>query len=401
MSAWLTIIGIGDDGVDNLPPVSRTLLDAADLIVGSRRSLARDDFGGRDTLIWASPLNDTIESLQKLKDQNVVILATGDPMHFGIAATLLKTFDRDEISVIPAPSAFSLAAARMGWPLQHIETLSLHGRPVSLLQPFVQPGARLLALTGGNDSIHDAAALLCERGFGDSVLTVLEHMGGPGERIISLEASKCEGQDFAGFNTLAIQCIASPGAQILPRVPGLPDEAFQHDGQLTKREIRAVTLSALGPTPGATLWDVGAGCGSVAIEWMRACPHTQAIAFEKNEDRISMIARNAVALGAPGLDIVQGDVERTLDENDAPSAIFLGGAVANEAVFAKCWKALPAGGRLVANAVTLEGEAALIARHAQHGGELVRMEISHAGPVGTRQAFRPRMAVTQWRGVKE
>lgn len=400
MSAWLTIIGTGDDGIDNVAPASRALFDEAEIVVGSQRVLDQADTGKKETLAWASPIDETISALHDMKGRNVVVLATGDPMHFGIGATLLKTFELDEMLIIPAPSAFSLAAARLGWPLQHAETVSLHGRPVSLLQPFVQPGARILALTGGNATVHEAATLLAARGFGESTLTVLEHMGGADERIITLRASECEGQSFADFNTLGVHCIASPGAQILPRVPGLPDYAFLHDGQLTKREVRAVTLSALAPTPGATLWDVGAGCGSVAIEWIRACTGAQAIAFERNKDRVKLIARNAVALGAPGLEIVQGDAEQTLAGNDSPAAIFLGGAVTSDAVFATCWKALPAGGRLVANAVTLDGEATLIARQNELGGELVRMEISRAGSVGTRSAFRPRMAVTQWRAVK-
>ncbi len=225
-------------------------------------------------------------------------------------------------------------------------------------------------------------------------------MAGPYERIVKLTAEECGSQDFADLNTLAIECIAGVDAKVLPRTPGLPDEAFCHDGQLTKREVRAITLAALGPARHALLWDVGAGCGSIAIEWMRAARGAQAIAFEQNPDRIKLIAENAVALGVPELEVAAGDVEQTLQGHLAPSAIFLGGAVTNENVFKTCWAALPPGGRLVANAVTLEGEVALIARHEAHGGELVRIDISHVAGIGTRRALKPRLAVIQWRVTK-
>ena len=401
MTAWLTVIGIGDDGIENLPSTSRAIVETADVIAGSARVLDAFSDSDCETILWKSPFKDSLEQLLSAKGRNIVVLATGDPMHFGIGSTLARHIAPEEMTVIPSPSAFSLAAARLKWPLQHLDTLSLHGRPVSLLHPFVQPSARLIALTGGGKTVHEAAQILRDRGFGPSILAVLVHMGGPEERATVLSADECSDQEFADFNTLAIECVAGPNAQVLPRVPGLPDEAFVHDGQLTKREMRAVTLAALGPTPGAVLWDVGAGCGSVAIEWMRAARGCEAVAFERDQERIKMIAQNAVALGAPGLDIVQGDVETSLDGNEPPHAIFQGGAVANEEVFAACWKALPTGGRLVANAVTLEGEAALIARHEKFGGELVRIDISHASTVGSRRAMRPRMAVTQWRVTKE
>lgn len=401
MSAWLTVIGIGDDGIENLPPASRALLDAADVVAGSERVLLNANLGAKEALIWGSPFEESLERLLDLKGRDVVVLATGDPMHYGIAATLLRHVPAKDMAILPAPSAFSLAAARLGWPLQDVEPLSLHGRPVSLLHPFVQPGARVIALTGSGGTVSDVAELLKQRGFGPSALSILEHMGGPYERIVSTTAEDCGKQDFADFNTLAIECAAGPGPRILPRIPGLPDDAFVHDGQLTKREVRAVTVATLAPTPGALLWDVGAGCGSVAIEWMRSANNAQAIAFERNEERVRMIAQNAVALGAPGLEVVPGDARDTISGNEVPDAIFLGGALAGDKVFKACWMVLPKGGRLVANAVTLEGEAALIARHEKHGGELVRMEVSHVSAVGKRRAMQPRMAVTQWRAVKE
>jgi precorrin-6Y C5,15-methyltransferase (decarboxylating) len=400
MKPWLTIMGVGDDAPDGLAPGPRALLNGADIIVSSPRILEGADFGDTETHAWPSPIEDMLIQIDSWRGRNVIVLATGDPMHYGVGVTLARHIPPGEMTIIPAPSAFSLAAARLKWALQDVETISLHGRPVSLLHPFVQPGAKLLALMGGGESVHEAAELLRARGFGQSRLTVLEHMGGPYERIVTLSASKCGSQDFADFNTLAIECIAGAKADIQPRVPGLADEAFTHDGQLTKREVRSITLAALAPTPGALLWDVGAGCGSVAIEWMRAANGAQAIAFEQNQARVKMIAENAVALGAPGLEVVAGDVHKTLDDSTSPDAVFLGGAVTSDDVFKTCWHALSPRGRLVANAVTLEGEAALIARHAAHGGELVRIDISHVGRIGTRRALRPRMAVTQWRVMK-
>lgn len=401
MSAWLTIIGVGDDGLEGLAPGPRALIDAAEIVVGPKRILNRATLAAQEIYTWTSPIDDMLANIKSWQGRNVIVLATGDPMHFGIGATFVRSFPADEITVIPAPSAFSLAAARLKWPLQDVQTLSLHGRPVSLLQPFIQPGAKLLALTARGSSVQEVAGALRARGFGGSVLTVLEHMGGADERVVTLTADECEAQDFAHFNTLAIECVAGPDAKVLPRLPGLPDEAFAHDGQLTKREMRAITLAALGPTPGALLWDVGAGCGSVAIEWMRAAQGARGIAFERNDARIKMITENAAALGVPGLEIVAGDVKETLAGHTAPSAVFLGGAVTNNAAFDVCWAALPTGGRLVANAVTLEGEAALTERHAAHGGELVRIDVSHVTNIGSRRALKPRMAVTQWRATKE
>ena len=400
MKPWLTIVGVGDDGPDGLAPGPRALLNAADIIVSSQRILERTDFGGIETHAWTTPIEEMLAQIESWRGRNIVILATGDPMHYGVGASLARHIPPGEMTIIPAPSVFSLAAARLKWPLQDVETFSLHGRPVSLLHPFVQQGAKLLALMGGGECVHEAAELLRARGFGDSKLTVLEHMGGPYERIVTLSAKTCGAQDFADFNTLGIECIAGAKAKILPRVPGLPDEAFTHDGQLTKREVRSITLAALCPTPGALLWDVGAGCGSVAIEWMRAANGAQAIAFEQNEARIKMIAENAVALGAPGLEVVAGDVRKTLDDSTSPDAVFLGGAVTSDDVFKTCWSALSPRGRCVANAVTLEGEAALIARHDAHGGDLVRIDISHLANIGTRRALRPRLAVTQGRVTK-
>ncbi len=400
MNAWLSLIGTGADGVTGLNPAARALLDQAEIVLGPKRIMSSGTFGGAEVHEWGSPLSKTLAQLGTWRGRQVAILATGDPMHYGIGATLMQHFALEEMRILPAPSAFSLAAARMGWPLQEAETLSLHGRATARLQAFLQPGAKLLVLTSGAETIEEAAQMMVARGYGPSSLTVLENMGGADEKFTSLLASEAKGHQFGPFHTLAIRCVAEMNAPLRPTTPGLPDEAYVHDGQLTKREVRAVTLSALAPQPGALLWDVGAGCGSVAIEWMRAARGARAMAFERHPDRLAMIADNMTALGTPELEVVAGEAPDVLEHQPTPSAIFLGGAVSNDAVFDACWSALPRGGRMVANAVTLEGEGAVAEYHKAFGGELVRIDVSRVEAVGRMRGMRPGMAVLQWRGVK-
>lgn len=397
MKPWLTIVGCGDDGLAGLAPAARLLLDNAALIVAPQRMLGDPALAGKICTAWPSPFSDGIEQLLARRGSGVCVLATGDPMHFGVGATLAQHVPLEEMRIIPAPSAFSLAAARLAWPLQQVDCISLHGRPAALIEPFIAPDARILALGEGAGTLQQVSARLEARGFEQSRITVLEHMGGARERVLTLNVDRALQSDIADFSTLAIECIAGPHARILPRMPGLPDEAFSHDGQLTKREVRAATLAALAPYAGALLWDVGAGCGSVAIEWMRAARHARAVAIERNEARLAMIAENALALGVPQLSIAPGRAPDMFDELATPDAIFLGGGVSDETVFDACWARLRANGMLVANAVTLEGETALIARQKIHGGELVRMDISILADVGPYRALKPRMSVLQWR----
>jgi len=400
MTPWLSVVGVGDDGVSGLTPAARALVDAAEIVVGAERLLEGLVPEGRELHAWSSPLAQTIARIEGWRGRAVAVLASGDPMHFGVGCTLLRHFPIEEMRVVPAPSAFSLAAARLGWPLQEAECLSLHARPAALITPLIAPGARILALTEGAKTVREVATILRRRGFGPSRLTVLEHMGGAAERAVALKAEEVSGQPFAEFNLLAVECVAGPNAVLFPQAPGLPDESFRHDGQITKREVRAVTLAALAPLPGTLLWDVGAGCGSVAIEWMLAARGAAAIAFERDEKRIDFIAENALCLGVPHLEVVPGKAPESLAGQPPPAAIFLGGAVSDEAVFEACWEALNEGGRLVANAVTLEGEAALIARQTRFGGDLVRIDIAHLAPVGKKRALKPRMSVLRWRVVR-
>ena len=332
--------------------------------------------------------------------QPVVVLATGDPMHFGVGATLASEFNNDEYVVLPALSSLSLAAARMGWALQHVTCLSLHGRPLELLYGALAPGARLLVLTSDGAAPAAIMRLLCEAGYGGSFVSVLENLGGLDEACHRMRAEDVGDDHYAALNIMAIECAIDKAAVYLPPLPGLPDSAFLHDGQLTKRDVRAATISALVPTPRQRLWDVGAGCGSIAIEWLRCAPGSQAIAFERHEKRLSLIRHNALRLGVPQLQVVDGIAPDCLQGQPGPDAVFLGGASSDTKVFEACWQALRPGGRLVANTVTLEGQAALAERHRVLGGELLHIAISYAKAVGRFRGLQPAMAVTQWRVVK-
>lgn len=398
---WLSVIGIGEDGLDGLSSAARVLLDRAEVIVGGDRHLAmlpRTDT--RERMVWPSPLTALIATILERKPSRVCVLATGDPFCFGIGTTLTRHVTMDEMTVIPAPSARSLACARLGWPEHTTRLITLHGRPLALLEPHLQPGARLILLSADASTPRAVAARLTERGFGDSPMIVLDHMGGPAESRVEGPAGTWSHPPGADFNTIAIDLSARPDAQPLSILAGLPDDAFRHDGLMTKREVRAVTLAALAPHPGELLWDVGAGCGSVAIEWMRADPLNRAVAIEPKPARRAMIAENAERLGAPGLSIVDGTAPNALANLEAPDAVFIGGGASASGVIDAGWNALRPGGRLVINAVTLESEAVLLARFATLGGELVRIAVDRADPVGPFHGWRPSMPVTQWRLAK-
>lgn len=397
MSPWLTIVGIGEDGVPGLGPAARAAVEAAEVLIGGERHLAMVPPDGRERLAWPSPLSALVERIESFRGRRVCVLATGDPLCYGVGTTLARRIPLAELRILPAPSAFSLACARLGWSLPEVDSLTLHGRPLALLQAWLQPGARLLVLCDDGTTPAQAAALLTAGGWGPSRLTVLEHMGGEREGRLEGTAEAWTRARVADFATLAIECRPEPGAALLPRTPGLPDEAFRSDGQLTKREVRAATLAALAPVPGQLLWDVGAGSGSVAVEWMRCDPRNRAIAVEAKAERRAFVAENAEALGAPKLAIVAGRAPEALQGLEAPDAAFLGGGIDTAGVFEAAWSALKPGGRLVANVVTLEGEARLLALHAIHGGELVRIGVSRAEPVGPFHGWRPLMTVTQWR----
>jgi precorrin-6Y C5,15-methyltransferase (decarboxylating) len=362
-----------------------------------------------ERLTWDGGVHLAAERIAQWRGRRVVVLATGDPMWYGGGANLAHAFGTDEMTVIPHPGAFSLAAAKMLWPLADVECVTVHGRPLEVLNLFIQPGARLLVLSRDGDTPAAAAALLVQRGFGPSAITVLEHLGGPRERRVDGVAERWEHPRAADLNTLALECRTGPTPRLLAPVPGLPDDLFENDGQLTKREVRAATVAALAPLPGQTLWDVGAGSGSVAIEWLRAAPRyrvargaqARAMAIEREAGRCASIARNAAALGVPQLEIVHGEAPDAFARIDArPDTIFLGGGAARPGMLDRCWDILPAGGRLVANAISLEAAARLVEFRRRHGGDLTRLAVSRAGPVGKLSAFRALMDVTQYIGVK-
>ena len=397
---WLSIVGIGEDGLAGLTAPARALVDDAQVLIGGARHLAMLPDDSRERLAWPSPFSALLDEIESRRGTRVCVLASGDPLWYGIGVSLLRRIPRSEIAILPGRSAFSLAAARIGWPLAEVDCLTLHGRPLSLLHPCLQPNAKLLILSEDATTPAAVAALLCERGYGASHLSLLEHLDGERERRLDGTAAAWTANDVADLNTLAVDCVAGPEALLLPRTPGLPDEAFHHDGQMTKRELRAATLAALAPVPGGLLWDVGAGCGSVAVEWMRAAPRARAVAIERKAERRTMIAENAESLGTPTLQIVAGEAPAALEGLAAPDAIFVGGGVSKAGLVETCWAALKPGGRLVANAVTLESEAVLLAWQKAQGGALTRFAISRAEPVGPFQGWRPMMPVTQYAATK-
>ena len=401
MTPWLTVVGMGDDGPDGLAPAARAVVEQAPVVVGGRRHLDLLGPGEGERIPWPQPFSAFGETLERLRGRAVCVLTSGDPTCYGIGSILVKRFGLEAVRIVPAPSAFSLARARLGWAAQAVQTLSLHGRPLALLHPFIQPCVRLLVLSTNSGTPGAVARMLCERGYEESRLTVLSHMGGEMERVHTAIAGAYGAPDaVADLNTLAIECVADPGAHLIPRTPGLADELYEHDGQLTKREVRAMTLAALGPVPGQLLWDVGAGCGSIGIEWMRTHPRCRAVAIEPHAGRVAMIAANAAALGTPGLEVVTGRAVPALKGLDAPDAVFVGGGITEPGLLDRCWSSLAPGGRLVANVVSVEGEAVLDHWHRAHGGSLTRVALTRCEPLGRYRGWRPLMPVTQLAATK-
>ena len=393
MLPWLTVIGIGEDGFTGLGKQARRALLGASRIVGAPRQLAllphclsavREE--------WPSPFS--LAPILERQGEAVCVLASGDPMLFGVGASLARQVPAEQLLTLPAPSSASLAAARMGWALQDCVLLSVVARPLAALNAQLANGVRLLVLSNDGSSPAAIAALLREGGFGPSLITVLEHLGGPAERRLQGHAEGWPHERCADLNLVAIDCRATATAPRRSRLAGLADDAFRHDGQLTKRDIRAVTLARLAPQASELLWDVGAGCGSIGIEWMRAHPSCRALAIEADEGRQAFIEHNRDALGVPGLQLVRGRAPDALQGLEAPDAIFIGGGVTRPGVFEACWAALKPGGRLIANAVTLQSEATLMHWRAQYGGDLTRLHIAQAQPLGEFDTWRQALPIT-------
>ena len=402
VTPWLAVVGIGDDGLAALSPAARAFVDTAELLVGGARHLAlvpgppAGVGGGAERLVWGRPLGPTIDMIAARRGMRVTVLASGDPLWYGIGVVLARRFPPEEMTILPQPSAFSLAAARLGWSLADCAAISLLGRPLDSLRLHLAPDRRILILSEDGRTPHQVAQLLTGIGWGPSRLTVFAHLGGPDEDRVA-RCAECWGdRQVPDLNTIALECRSMPGTRALPWLPGLPDDAFEHDGQLTKRETRAVTLAALAPLPGELLWDVGAGCGSIGIEWLRSGQGLTAIAIERNPARAAVIARNAALLGVPGLRVVVGSAPHALADLPQPNAIFAGGGIGDGVLLPALWAALPPGGRLVANAVTTEGEARLFDWHARQGGALTRLAVSRAEPIGAEHhLWRPLATVTQ------
>jgi precorrin-6B C5,15-methyltransferase / cobalt-precorrin-6B C5,C15-methyltransferase len=395
---WLSIVGIGEDGVQGLSTVARQLVGSAELVVGGARhlELTNELIRGR-RLAWPSPIGDAFPEIARYRGRPVAVLASGDPFHFGVGKQIAAFVPADEFVCLPRPSAFSLAAARMGWALQDVSLVTLHGRALNGIVRHLQPGARILALSWDGATPRQLSELLATHHMGQTRMTVLEAMGGACERMRHATASNFKIEEIQPLNTIAIEVVAEPEAVVIPLTPGLDDDWFEHDGQLTKREIRAVTLSSLRPQRGQLLWDIGLGAGSVAIEWLLQHLSLRAIGIEANLDRAGRAARNAAALGAPELEIVEGSAPEALAGLARPDAVFIGGGMMDDGVFAAAWSALKPGGRLVANAVSLETEARLAGYFQQFGGDLIRLQVTRADRVGAMSGWRPAMPVTQWR----
>lgn len=398
---WLSIIGIGEDGLDGLSPAARTLIAQAALVVGGHRhlTLVAAAVNG-ETLAWPSPPRAAFPSILARRGAPVSVMATGDPFFYGIGSLLAQVVPPDEIICLPAASSFSLAASRLGWAVQDCALVTLHGRTLERIVPALQPRARILALSWDETTPPRLAALLTRHGFADATMTVCEAMGGPRERLRRTTAADFALDCIDRLNLVALEIGVAAGARVIPLAPGLPDVWFEHDGQLTRQDIRAVTLAALAPRQGELLWDIGAGSGSIGIEWMLASASNRAIAIERDPVRAGRIARNAASLGVPDLAIINGAAPAALEGLPQPDAVFIGGGATADGTIDGAWAAMPCGGRMVVNGVTIETQAALIHRFRTLGGSLKAIQVSHADPVGQFHGMRPAMPVTQWAATK-
>ncbi len=400
--AAVALVGIGADGWSGLASSATALIEQAEVVIGGQRQLdLLPDTVVAERVPWPSPLRPAMRELVgRHRSRGLVVLASGDPMFFGIGRALVEEFGPQSLHVVPHVSSVSLACARLGWPVEDTDVVSLVGRPLASLTTRLHNRQRLLVLSNGAATPTEVAKLLTDKGFGGSSVTVLDQLGAPGEARRSGVAQTWAAAVGDALNVVAVECVLSPEGTRLGLAPGLADAAYEDDGQLTKREVRAVTISSLAPAPGELLWDIGGGAGSIAIEWMRAHRSCRAIAIESDNGRAARIGRNAEALGVPGLRIVNSGAPAALDQLPSPDAIFIGGGLTAEGMLDTAWAALKPGGRLVANTVTLESEALLAQWYARHGGELIRIATSRAKAVGGFTGWQQAMPVTQWSVTK-
>jgi precorrin-6Y C5,15-methyltransferase (decarboxylating) len=392
----ITVVGIGEDGWDGLSQAGQQAIRSASVVVGSTRQLELVPEFGIPRKALPSPLLSQLDGLVE-GHPGLCFLASGDPMLHGIGATLSRLFGADRLRVYPQVSSVALACARLGWDAKAVDVISLVAGPPELLLPALQPGSRLILLCRDGSTPQQAAHLLRQRGWGASHVRVLERLGGPAERVsAATTADELPAEGWADLSLLAVEAVPGPDAQILSRLPGLPSSVFESDGQISRRELRVLALAGLAPAPGQLLWDIGAGSGSIGIEWMRTAPSCRTIAIEPRPDRAGRIGRNALALGVPGLEVVVGSAPEALAQLPSPDAIFIGGGVTTEGLVQACWDRLITGGRLVAHAVTTESEAVLLAAGQQFGGELTRIAASTLAPLGGFTTWRPQLPVVQW-----
>ncbi len=402
---WLSLVGIGDDGLAGLGESARKAVSGAEIFFGGERHLAFLPGDERPKIRWVSPLDDVVTELCGHRGKKVCVLASGDPFFYGIGNKLADRIPVEEMAVFPAASSLSLALARLGWSFPEVRVVTLHGRPLETLTPYLIPGARLIILSENRHTPREAAKLMTEKRCGESKLFVFSHLGGARESRVSMNASEMASVDtpdeIHDLNLIAAE-VAGNSAKIQAHLlPGLEENLFRHDGQITKKDIRILTLAALRPAPKDLLWDVGAGAGSIAIEWLRLDSSLEAVAVESREDRIGNIERNMKSLGVPRLQVVHGRAPDCLDTLAEPDAIFIGGGASDPALLETCWARLKTGGRLVANAVTLEGETALAVFSKRCGGGLIRIEMKSAGSAGRFEVWRPHAPITQLRAIKD
>ena len=400
---WLTVIGVGEEGEQGLTPAAKNALANATYIFGARRLLDKVAPSTACTLPWPSPLSKGMDALLRLRHTpHVVVLVSGDPFHYGLGGWLVERIPLHEMTVIPGVSSISHACAQMGWLQQHTLVLSLHGRDETSLYRVLEHGQYVLVLTSDAEAPHRLAGMLCAVGFGRSHITLLEALGGDQQRCRRLQADQWQGvlgqQDLHSLNIMALELTADHPERCHGLAAGRPDELFENDGQITRSDVRAMTLAHLRPHPGERLWDLGAGSGAIAIEWLRAGPEMAAVAVERHLARCEIIQRNAQRFGVPHLQLFEHDLHTgtaILDAQPSPDAVFIGGG-ASHALVDYCMSRLTYYGRLVVNAVTLETEQLLYELHKQHGGQLTRVAMEYVEPLGRMRGWKPARTITQW-----
>ena len=387
---WLTILGLGEDGPNAMTPASLKALQSAEFVMGATRHLSLLPEVDAELITWPVPFADGIAQLLELRGKRVVALASGDPFWFGAGSVFARHLQPDEWTSIAGPATFSLAAAQMGWPLENTLCLGLHAAPLSRLRAHLSTGQKCIVLLRDGAALQELSTYISDNGFGDSDLTVLEALGGPRQRVTAFDQLA-----EAVQHPVCVAIDIKGSGPAISKASGKDDALFANDGQITKRPIRALTLSALAPKFGEHLWDLGTGSGSIAIEWLLSHPSVTATAVEANSERAARAAHNAMTLGVERLDVITAKSIDVLDDLPAPDVVFVGGGLTQELLDA-LWNIMPVGCRFVTNAVTLESEVIVAQAHAAKGGELMRIEIANSKPLGTKRGWSSVYPIVQW-----